>query len=62
MEADFNDMNKESFRTRMMHNVRRHRLMPEEIFSDKGKTADDETLAKTFFFDIVRQSHRAVSS
>ena len=35
--------------------------MAEEIFSDKGKTADDGTLAKTLFFDLARQSLRPAS-
>ena len=56
MEADFNGANKEIFGDRMMNNVRIHGLMPEEIFSDKGKTSGDGTLAKTLFWDIVRQA------
>ena len=56
MELDFNNANKEIFGTRMMHNIWQHRLIPEEIFSDKGKTANDGTLAKTLFFGLVCQS------
>ena len=56
MEADFNSSNKEIFGDRMMNNVRIHGLMPEEIFSEKGKPSGDGTLAKTLYWDIVRQS------
>ena len=44
----------------MMENVRAHGCMPEEIYSEKEKTADDCTLAKVLFYDMVRQS-RATS-
>ena len=56
MEADFNFSNKLIYGVRMMNNVRKHDWMPEEIYSEKGKTADDGTLAKVLFYDIVRQS------
>jgi len=56
MEADFNFTNKVVFGVRMMDNVRKHGYMPEEIYSEQGKTADDGTLAKVLFYDIVRQS------
>ena len=56
MEADFNFSNKLIYGVRMMNNVRKHDWMPEEIYSKKGKTADDGTLAKVLFYDIVRQS------
>ena len=59
MEADFNFSNKLIFGVRMMDNVRRHGLMPEEIYSEKGKTADDGSLAKVLFYDISRQSRIA---
>ena len=55
MEADFNAANKIVFGERMMDVVRHHGCMPEEIFSDKGKMADDGSLAKVLFYDIVRQ-------
>ena len=59
MEADFNFSNKMIFGVRMMDNVRQHGWMPEEIYSEKGKTADDGTLAKILFYDIVRQARVA---
>ena len=40
----------------MMNNVRSHGYMPEEIYSGKGKTADDRTLAKVLFYDISHQT------
>ncbi len=30
--------------------------MPEEIFSEKNRMADDGTLCKTLFYDITRQA------
>ena len=63
MEADFNANNKEIFGVNMA-NIRKHELMMEEIFSEIGKTAEDEGLAKILFYDIVRQCRRtaAISS
>ena len=54
MEADFNHSNKEVFGFRMLENARRHGFMPEEIYSERNKTADDGTLAKVIFLDIAR--------
>ena len=56
MEADFNFSNKMIYGVRMMNNVRKFGWMPEEIYSEKGKTADDGSLAKVLFYDIVRQA------
>jgi hypothetical protein len=39
-----------------MTNVRKCNLMPEEIFSEKNRMADDGTLCKTLFYDIRRQA------
>ena len=39
----------------MLDNVRKYNLMPEEIFSERNRMADDRTLAKVLFYDIVRQ-------
>jgi len=52
-EADCNCSNKMIFGDRMMHNVRTHGLMREEIYSERGKMADDSSLAKVLFYDIV---------
>ena len=56
MEADFNFANKLVYGVRMMDNVRKHNLMPEEIYSEMGKTADDGSLAKVLFYNIIRQT------
>ena len=56
MEADFNHSNKEIFGSRMLDNVRKYGLMPEEIYSERGKVPDDGTLAKVIFNDVVRQT------
>ena len=37
----------------MLDVVRSHLFMPEEIYSDKGKTADDCSLEKVVLYDIV---------
>ena len=39
----------------MLDNVRIYNLMTEEIFSERNIMADDGTLAKVLFYDIVRQ-------
>jgi len=57
MEADFNAMNKEVYGIWMMDNARRYKLIPEEIFSEQNRTADDGGLAKTFLYDIACQTH-----
>ena len=56
MEADCNHSNKEIFGQRMLNNVRKHGLVPEEIYSKRGKVPDDGTLAKVIFYDLVRQT------
>jgi hypothetical protein len=56
MEADFNATNKIVYGDRMMKNVRKYNQMPEEIFSEKNRMADDGTLCKTLFYDITRQA------
>jgi hypothetical protein len=50
MEADFNFSNKLVYGVRMMDNVRKHGMMPEEIYSEKGRTADDEKSCFTTLF------------
>ena len=47
MEADFNAMNKKVYGVRMLANARKYyRLIPEEIFSEQNRTADNGGLAK----------------
>ena len=55
MEADFNATNKIVYGDRMMKNIRKYNLMPEETFSEKNRMADDGTLCKILFYDITRQ-------
>ena len=57
MEADFNFANKEIFGVRMLDTVRKYKLMPEEIFSEKDRMANDGGIAKVIFNDIVQQLH-----
>jgi hypothetical protein len=58
MEADFNATNKRIFGIWMMENVRRHSLMPEEVFSERKRQAEDGTLSKILFYDTVQQLRR----
>ena len=55
MEADFNAANKIIFGQRMLNNVRKYKLMPDEIFSEKQRMAEDGILSKVLFYDISRQ-------
>ena len=61
MEADFNATNKEVYGVRMFNVAQKYKLIPEEIFSKKNRTADDGGLAKMLFYDIVRQSCSAAA-
>ena len=54
MEADFNFLNKIIYGVRMMDNARKYGIMPEEIYSEKNKMADDGTLVKVLLFDIAQ--------
>ena len=56
MEADSNFANKMVYGVQMMDNIREHGLMPEEVYSEKDQTADDGSLAKVLFYDIIRQT------
>ncbi len=47
MEADFNAMNKEVYGARMLDEAWKYKLVPEEIFSKKNRTADNGGLAKS---------------
>jgi hypothetical protein len=58
MEADFNATNKMVYGDRMLVNVRKYKLMPEEIYSKRNRLADNGTLSKVIFYDITRQLHR----
>jgi hypothetical protein len=57
MEGDFDATNKTVYGVQMMSNAQGHHLMPEEIFSEKNRMADNGTLCKTLFYNITRQAH-----
>jgi hypothetical protein len=40
----------------MLCNVRKFGFMPDEIFSERNRTAEEGSLAKTLFYDVVQQS------
>ncbi len=42
----------------MLANVRKYKLMPEEVYSERNHLADDGTLSKVLFYNIVRQLQR----
>jgi hypothetical protein len=56
IEADFNGMNKEVYGVQMLEEARKYKLILEEIFSEKNRMADNGSLAKTLFYDIVQQT------
>ena len=58
MEADFNFHNKLIFGKRMLDLARAHDLVPEEIYSTKGKTSEDAILHQVLMYDIARQLRR----
>ena len=56
MEADFNATNKIIYGQRMLQQARKYKLVPEEIYSEQNRLADDGTLTKVLFYNIVRQT------
>ncbi len=46
MEADFNATNKPVYGVHMLANVRKYKLMPEEVFREQNRLADDVTLSQ----------------
>ncbi len=57
-EADFNGTNKTVFGVRMLENVQKYQMMPEEVFSERNRMANDGTLTKVLAYDIIRQTRR----
>ena len=55
MEADFNFANKQVYGVEILQNVRKYGFMPEEVFSEKNRMADDGSLATVLFYDMIRQ-------
>ena len=56
MAADFNSTNKIIYGQRMLQVVRNYKLMPEEIYSKKNCLAEDRTLVKVLFYNILGQN------
>ena len=42
----------------MLANVRKYKLMPEKMYSERNRLTDDGTLSKVLFYDIVEQLQR----
>jgi hypothetical protein len=59
MEADFNSINKILVGTRILNMVRLYGFMPDEIFSERNCTAEEGTLSKVLFYDMVQQTRSA---
>ena len=45
----------------MLEVVRSHGFIPEEIYSEKGKTADECSLVKFILYDIFRQERTSAA-
>jgi hypothetical protein len=58
MEADLDSTNMVIYGIRMLANIRKYKLMSEEVYSERNRLADDGTLSKVLFYDIVRQLQR----
>ena len=56
MGAELNALYEEIFGNRMLDVVRSQGFMPEEIYSKKGKPADDFSLAKVILYYIISQA------
>jgi hypothetical protein len=58
MEANFNTTNKAVYGVCMLANMRKYKLMPEEVYNERNRLVDDGTLSKVLFYDIVQQLRR----
>jgi hypothetical protein len=56
MEANFDSTNKIIYGNRMLDTARKYKFIPEEIYSKRNRLADDGTLVKVLFYDIVQQT------
>ena len=56
LEADSNCAYKIIFSVRMMENAWHHNLVRTEIYSERGQTADNGTLAKILAYDVISQT------
>ncbi len=61
MEGNFNPANNIVYGKQMLDNARKYQLMPEEIFSEINRMANDGTLCKTIFYNITRQARVPVA-
>jgi hypothetical protein len=59
MEANLNCSTKTILGIQMLDEARRQNLMPEEVFSEHNKMADDGTLTKVLTYDIICQTRRS---
>ncbi len=59
MEADFNGTNKTVYAIRILKQTRSKNLMPEVVFSELNKMADNGTLTKVLTYDIIHQTQRS---
>jgi hypothetical protein len=55
IEAEFNATNKMIHGQRILDMAHHYKLVPKEIYSEQNCLADDGTLAKVLFYDIVQQ-------
>jgi hypothetical protein len=55
MEGDFNASNKLVYGIGMLEQARKYKIMPEEVFSERNRLAEDGTLSNILFYDIVQQ-------
>ena len=62
MEADFNMHNKTIFGKRMLDSARAGGMIPDEHFSDKGKTAEDGKFSNVLVCDLSRQKRQKMGS
>jgi hypothetical protein len=56
METDFNSNNKIIYGQQMLQTAKKYKLVSEEICNDRNHLADNGTLAKVLFYDIVCQT------
>ncbi len=55
MEVDFDGAKKQIYGIWMMSNAGKFNLMPEEIYSEQNRMADNGTLTKVLTYNILRQ-------
>ena len=58
MEADFNCHNRLIFGDRMTKLAQENKPVPEEIYSEKGKTPEDAILQQVLVYELARQLRR----